>query len=281
MSHNAHASSGESPAISFDHVSFAYDANNEQDNNANLVLNDVHFTLNKGEYLAVLGPNGGGKTTLLKLMLGLLQPNQGRILMANQAPHDAVSRIGYVPQYTQARPDFPISVMDAVLMGMVGAKKSVFGSHWRKNSETTDRVSTVLEQVGLKDFEKSSFANLSGGQRQRVIVARALISDPEILLLDEPTASIDPRGAFCFYEFLSSLQGPHTIVVVSHDLSITSTQCSAIAFVNRQVLLHRGSTLTSDMLHMLYGQHDPCCPMESFINTVSATLPAVNAVTHE
>lgn len=276
MPHCPQASSSDTLAISFDHVSFAYGAQTNSNDDANNVLHDVTFSVKKGEYLAVLGPNGGGKTTMLKLMLGLLEPSQGSILMANQAPQDAVSRIGYVPQFTQARPDFPISVMDAVLMGMVGAKKSLFGFHWRKNSESMDRASTILGQVGLQGFEKKSFANLSGGQRQRVIVARALISNPEILLLDEPTASIDPRSAFCFYEFLASLQEQHTIVVVSHDLSITSTQCSAIAFVNRQVLLHRGSTLTTDMLHMLYGQHENCCPMSSFISTISATLPAVH-----
>ncbi|MFI3272696.1 MAG: ATP-binding cassette domain-containing protein [Pseudomonadota bacterium] len=263
-------------AISFDHVSFSY---TQPSTAQNLALSDVHFSIQKGEYLAVLGPNGGGKTTLLKLMLGLLSPNHGTIRMANQLPQDAVSRIGYVPQFTQARPDFPISVMDAVLMGMVGGKKSLFGSHWRKNTETTDRASAILQQVGLKGFEKAAFAKLSGGQRQRVIVARALISEPEILLLDEPTASIDPRGAFCFYEFLSSLQGPRTIVVVSHDLSITSTNCSAIALVNREVRLHRGSTLSPDMLHMLYGQHAPSCPVESFISTISplAMAKASNA----
>lgn len=269
------------PAISFDHVSFSYactpsakTANDISTTEPNWVLNDVDFTINKGEYLAILGPNGGGKTTLLKLMLGLLQPTQGQILLAGQAPQHSVSRIGYVPQYTQARPDFPITVMDAVLMGMVGRR--FFGTHWRKDSETTGRASSILEQVGLKGFEKAHFAKLSGGQRQRVIVARALISEPEILLLDEPTASIDPHGAFCFYEFLSSLQGPRTIVVVSHDLSITSTNCSAIAFVNRQVVVHRGTTLSPDMLHMLYGQHGGACPINSFIDTISSlSIPRV------
>ncbi len=279
MPHTKSATPHTPPAISFDHVSFSYAPNSSVSTSAsitsgqNIALDDVHFSIRKGEYLAILGPNGGGKTTLLKLMLGLLHPTQGHILLAGQAPQRTIPRIGYVPQYTQARPDFPISVMDAVLMGMIGTQKSLFTSHWRKDSATTDRVSVILEQVGLKGFEKSPFAKLSGGQRQRVIVARALISEPEILLLDEPTASIDPHGAFCFYEFLSSLQGSRTIVVVSHDLSITSTNCSAIAFVNRQVVVHRGSKLSPDMLHMLYGQHTACCPVESFINTISSSLP--------
>lgn len=262
------------PAISFDHVSFRYNVGASPSTTGatepSWTLDDVNFSIKKGEYLAILGPNGGGKTTLLKLMLGLLQPTQGKILLAGQAPQANVSRIGYVPQYTQARPDFPISVMDAVLMGMIGNRRRFFGTQWRKDSETTDRASTILEQVGLKGFEKAAFAKLSGGQRQRVVVARALISEPEILLLDEPTASIDPHGAFCFYEFLSSLQGPRTIVVVSHDLSITSTNCSAIAFVNRQVVVHRGTALSPDMLHMLYGQHTCACPINNFIDTISS-----------
>lgn len=264
-------------AICFDHVSFSYEGLSQDVSPAQgLALEDVHFSIKKGEYLAVLGPNGGGKTTLLKLMLGLLSPSKGSIRMFDETPSNAVARIGYVPQYTQARPDFPISVMDAVLMGMVGSQRRFFGAHWHKNSETTDRVSAILDQVGLHGRERAAFATLSGGQRQRVIVARALISNPDILLLDEPTASIDPHGAFCFYEFLSALQGPRTIVVVSHDLSITSTDCSAIAFVNRRVLLHRGSELSPDMLSMLYGQHGKSCPIDSFIHTISSSVPLVH-----
>lgn len=252
-------------AIRFDNVTFAY--------GKNTALENVTLDVRKGEYLAVLGPNGGGKTTMLKLMLGLLAPQAGAVSIFDGPPREAVARIGYVPQYTGARLDFPVTVIDAVIMGMAGTRRGLFGTHWCKDDETVHRARTALAQVGLDGKENILFGGLSGGQRQRAIVARALVSEPDILLLDEPTASIDPRGKFCFYEFLATLQGPRTIVVVSHDLSIANTHFSAVAFVNRSVLLSRGAGLTQEMLQTLYGQHDTTCPMGSFINSMSTLFP--------
>lgn len=254
-----------SPVIRFDDVSFAHGESR--------VLEGVTFEVGHGDYLAVLGPNGGGKTTLLKLMLGLLKPRTGRVEMFGGPPAQALSRIGYVPQYTGARLDFPVTVLDAVLMGMAGMHHGLVGRHWIRDRASVDKARTVLQQVGLDGFDDRPFGRLSGGQRQRAVVARALMGDPELLLLDEPTASIDPQGKFCFYEFLGGLHGPRTIVVVSHDLSLASTGFTSVAFVNRSVLVGRGGGLTRDMLQMLYGQHDPTCPMGSFIQSMTSIFP--------
>lgn len=255
----------EGPAIRLDGVSFAY--------GPTTVLENVTFEVGRGDYLAVLGPNGGGKTTLLKLVLGLLPPLHGTVEVFGGPPRGAVSRIGYVPQYTVARLDFPVTVLDAVLMGMAGTRHGLAGRHWRRDEASMDKARTALRQVGLEGVEDRPFGRLSGGQRQRAVVARALMGDPEILLLDEPTASIDPQGKFCFYEFLGTLHGPRTIIVVSHDLSIASTGFTSVAFVNRTVLLGHGGGLSREMLQMLYGQHDPTCPMGSFIQSLSTMFP--------
>lgn len=269
-SSSAEVTSQKAPAVCFSDVSFAY----ENQSATEPALQNVTFCIEQGEYLAVVGPNGGGKSTLLRLILGLLEPQTGTISIMGKSPQQMQSRIGYVPQYTQARTDFPISVLDVVLMGMTGNQRSLFGRHWRKDTTTKEKALRTLEQVGLPNKEKALFDSLSGGQKQRVIVARALMSEPEILLLDEPTASIDPQGKFCFYEFLSTLQGHYTIIVASHDLGIANARFSAVAFVNQKVLLHRGSDLPEDILYTFYGKHEAGCPMDTLLQSVRGSYPS-------
>jgi zinc transport system ATP-binding protein len=239
------------------------------------VLDHVDLTVERGEFLAVLGPNGGGKTTLLKLLLGLLAPRSGGVTLFGGAPQAALPRIGYVPQYSTARLDFPVTVLDVVLMGLAGTRRGLLGRHWSRDAASTDRAREALDQVGLSGMEKRMVGELSGGQRQRAVVARALMAQPELLLLDEPTASIDPQGSFCFFEFLGTLRGPHTLVVVSHDLSIATSTFSNVAFVNRTLVHSRGAGLTPEMLSMLYGHHEKTCPMGAFISSVSGLFPVL------
>lgn len=257
----------QAPAITVRGLCFAY-------GDAEPVLDHVDLVVERGEFLAVLGPNGGGKTTLLKLLLGLLAPRSGSVELFGGPPKAALWRIGYVPQHSTARLDFPVTVLDVVLMGLAGTRRGLLGRHWSRDALSVARAREALDQVGLADMERRTMGELSGGQRQRAVVARALMGQPELLLLDEPTASIDPQGSFCFFEFLGGLRGPHTLVVVSHDLSIATSAFSNVAFVNRTLLHSRGTGLTPDMLALLYGRHEKTCPMGAFISSVSGLFPA-------
>jgi len=256
--------------LSISGLNFAY--------NGSPVLEDVNLSVNKGDYIAVLGPNGGGKTTLIKCILGLLSPQAGTVSVFGQAPARVRHRIGYVPQYTTTQDNFPITVLDVVLLGAMNATTNIFSAHWKRSRGNVDKARNALHMVGLDGRENYRLHDLSGGQRQRVIVARALMGDPDLLLLDEPTANIDPQGKFCFYEFLASLPREITTIVVSHDLSIAASPFTGMAVVNRSLHYASGNALTQDLLAMLYGTHEPTCPMGSFINSVSNLFPDVGTM---
>lgn len=244
--------------------------------NGNTVLQDVNLTVQRGDFLAIVGPNGGGKTTLLKCMVGLLKPRRGDIrIFGNSASGDGTSarnaapRIGYVPQQGGMPTAFPVTVEEAVLMGFSGRKWG-----WRFSRAEREAAHSVMDMVGIADCARDRMNELSGGQRQRALIARALVDEPELLVFDEPTSNIDPQGRFCFYELLADIgmRRKLTIVVVSHDLSVTRTRVSAIACVNREVLHTRGQVMTPPMLELLYGSHEKNCPMDAFIQDVSAML---------
>lgn len=251
-------------AISVREVSFAY-ANGEA------VLNSASLDVPAGAFMAVLGPNGGGKTTLLKLLLGVLTPVSGEVRIFGQPPVQACHRIGYVPQHCGANFALPVSVLEAVLMGRLNRRPRLFGRHWARDGEQYEAARLALEQVGLSGLETRPVAALSGGQRQRLLTARALAAAPEILLLDEPTANIDPQGKFCFYEFLADLAGPKTVLMVSHDLSLAAEPLSAIAIVNNGAITTApGNTLTPDLLAALYGPHSHDCALSRYLGAVTA-----------
>lgn len=248
-------------AVSLEGVSFAY--------NSRPVLEDVNLTVKRGEFLAVVGPNGGGKTTLIKLILGLLRPAAGTVRVFGRAPEAARAMIGYVPQHLGTSKGFPLTVMDLVLMGDVGAAS--FG--WRSGRHIRERARQALERVEMAAHAERPVSELSGGQMKRAVVARALVSEPELLLLDEPTASIDPQGKFCFYEFLARLKGGITILVVSHDLSVTAAGLTGMAAVNGRLVQNTTPVLTPEMLRMVYGNHEHTCPMDEYMRGMSVVLP--------
>ena len=193
------------------------------------VLENVNLTIKDDDFLAIIGPNGGGKSTLLKLILGLLPLQSGTI-----EKNIENNQVGYVPQNTNLNIDFPITSLEVVLMGHISSKKRLFGY-------SKDEISCALEslnQVGMKDFANKKIGDLSGGQRQRVFIARALCSNPKIMLLDEPTASIDVQGQQEIYELLRELNKTICIVVVSHDLSILLNYAKNVAHVNRGLVYH-------------------------------------------
>jgi len=232
------------PIIEIQNLSFAY--------NNQAVLKDVSLTVKQGEFLALIGPNGGGKTTLLKLILGLLDADKGTIRVFGHPPRKASHRIGYVPQDVHINKNFPVTAMDVVLMGRRTSGKG--RAHYSR--EDRGAAQNTLETVGMGDFIQRRIGRLSGGQRQRVFIARALATDPDVLLLDEPTASIDSQGQSDFYALLKDLNETVTIVLVSHDLMILTSYVRSVACVNQQVHYHEEAEITEEMLTMY------ACPVE-------------------
>ena len=232
-------------AIEFENVWFSYEGT--------VILRDVTFALEQGEFLGILGPNGGGKTTLLNLMLGILKPDRGRIRILGHEPHNVNNRVGYVPQSTDFNRNFPISVMDVALMGR--QSRSRIGRRYSR--EDRERVSEILGKVGMWDFRHMPIGKVSGGQRQRVFIARALSTDPEILFLDEPTASVDSEFQTDLYDFLRELNEEVTIAVITHDIGVVSSYMKSIACVNKHFILHRGGQITQEMIDMAYQ-----CPVD-------------------
>jgi len=207
-------------------LAFAYDKE--------MILDNVCLTVEDRDFLAIIGPNGGGKSTLLKLMLGLLKSKKGKIEILGKTPKRNLSHIGYVPQNTNVNTNFPIKVIEVVMMGHVGSKRPLFGY----GKEELACAMNSLSQVGMEDFAESKIGSLSGGQRQRVMIARALCAHPQILLLDEPTSSIDAKGQREIYDLLKLLNKSITIIVVSHDISVILEYANKIAHINRVLAYH-------------------------------------------
>ena len=244
-----------SAAIDIQGVSFCYDERQ--------ILKDVNLTIYPYDSVCIVGPNGGGKTTLIKLIIGLLSPDAGVIKIFGKRPDEAHQLIGYVPQFSQYDRQFPISVQEVVCMGRMG--KSLTGRYSKKDKEKTLEA---LGEVGLADLVDRSFSALSGGQRQRVLIARALACGGEILILDEPTANIDRESETHFYDLLRELNKRMTILMVTHDVGFASSFFTRIACVNREVIIHPTSELTGNLIRDMYGgdlkmiRHDHSCSNE-------------------
>jgi len=198
------------------------------------VLDNIDFTIKDKEFLAIIGPNGGGKSTLLKLILGINDLQKGQIIIDDEDYLKQVQYIGYVPQNTNININFPISVIEVVLMGQNSLKKRVFGYKKDEKSQAYE----ALKKVNMSDFAYKSISELSGGQRQRVFIARALFSKPKILLLDEPTSSIDVKGSEQIYNVLKELNKNITIIVVSHDISVVVKHATRAFYINKQLFDH-------------------------------------------
>lgn len=195
------------PLITCEHVTFGYQPNE-------LILERVSFQAFEKDFIGIIGPNGGGKSTLLKLILGLLTPTAGTITILGRPANCYPNHIGYVPQHLQFDRQFPINVLDVVLQGRL--KFHTLFSAPSPNDKAA--ALAALEQIGLVDLYKQPFGSLSGGQIQRVLIARALASEPKILLLDEPTASVDAQAEASILELLDNLSEKLTILMVTHNL---------------------------------------------------------------
>jgi len=226
-------------------------------------LDDVSLTIAPDEFLGVIGPNGGGKTTLLKIILGQLQPQRGTVRVFGQTPAQVRARIGYVPQQARIDAGVPANVLDVVLTGRLGL--SSWGSWYGARHKAA--AMAALEQTGVDDLARRTIGTLSGGQRQRVLIARALAAEAELLLLDEPTAGVDPQVERSLTDLLHRLNRRLPIVVVSHDVAFVSAHLKRVACLNRRLTCHAASAVTSDVLGHLYGErmravhHQEECPL--------------------
>lgn len=198
------------------------------------VLKSVDLSVRPGSFLGVIGPNGGGKTTLLRAILGLVKPSRGQVTVLGRQPVQARRFIGYVAQYNLFDRDFPISVEDVVLMGRY-RRPGLFRAYSERDSRRADEA---LETVGMLTYRERQIGSLSGGEQQRVFIARALVTEPRILLLDEPTASIAPDMQTEFYELLEKLKQKMTIIMVSHDVTAVSIYVDDVACLNHQLFYH-------------------------------------------
>ena len=228
------------PVISMSNVCFSY-GNNE-------VLHNVTLSVAKNSIVAVVGPNGGGKTTLLRLILGDIKPMYGKMQVFGKSPVKARRKIGFVPQQTDFDSRFPISVLETVVLGR--SAKKTFGLF---SDEDREAALKTLKDVGLEHLAKKHISELSGGQRQRAFVAQALCSDPEMLMLDEPTANVDSKTEKDLYALFKNLNNDKTLIIVSHNLRVVASYATHIICVNRTIDMHELSKDNSKTLIPLPG----------------------------
>jgi len=221
--------------------------------NEQVILEDVNLTVKEKDFLTIIGPNGGGKTTILKIILGLVKPDSGEVSVFGKKPYNfnMGNFIGYMPQHIQIDLKFPITVFDVVLIGRYN------GLFKRYSEEDKQKVIEALKIVGMENFKDRQIGKLSGGQLQRVLLARALVRDPELLLLDEPTASVDPEMQESFYKLIKELNEKMAIVIVTHDVGAVLQYGKSVACVNKKLYYHGGKEGAIENLQEVYK-----CPIE-------------------
>ena len=220
-------------AIDIKNLSFGYGKSS--------VLTDVNLSIDENDFVAIIGPNGGGKSTLMRLMVGLLKPTTGSVRVFGEKVPTKKVAIGYVPQNTNKNVEFPITVGECVATGMSGL------------SPKSDAVKAALDRVHIGGYLDRRLGELSGGERQRVLIARSLVCNPKILFLDEPSNNIDVAGIEALYNMLAEFSETMTIVIVTHDLMALSHKVKSVVCVNHSVHYHEGANLTEEMLHSTYG----------------------------
>lgn len=230
-------------AITLSQLSFSYE-------NAP-VLEQTALEITKGSFIGIIGPNGGGKTTLLKLLMGFIPPTKGHIHIFGMKPSQARTRIGYVPQFHKCDREFPITVHELVLLGAL-SKTSLFGAYPR---EIKQKALELIDELGLTPHIKQSFGSLSGGLAQRALLARALLSDPDLLLLDEPTANVDTSSTMLIMERLERMKGKKTILLVTHDLRTIAERVDRVLCIQGQITSYQPKEICEHFAFGLY--HTP------------------------
>lgn len=206
-----------------------------------IILKDINLQVNPFDFIGIIGPNGGGKTTLVKIILGLLKPVKGEIRWQSV---DEPTHVGYLPQTTQNDKQFPVSVKEVVLSGLMSSKNFM----GRYNRHDRQKVSEVLELMGISHLANKNVGDLSGGQMQRVFLGRAIVSEPQLLILDEPNTFVDNRFEHDLYELLKELNKTMTILMVSHDVGTITSYVKTIACVNRNLHYHQSNIITQSQL---------------------------------
>lgn len=237
--HHHHCHDLNGPVIEIKDMFFAYGDKH--------ILQNLNLQVKHGENICVIGPNGGGKTTLLKLLLGFLRPASGTVKIFGTAAHHTCDQIGYVPQHVKLNKNFPITVKEVVLMGC--HLHSIFSRH---KKACHDQAQEAMEFMRIGDLGQQQFNSLSGGQRQRVLIARAIASHPALLLLDEPTANVDPSSAEDFRELINKLKGQATVLTVSHDISFITGDIDRAFVVNRSLQDLSAADIQEDKLMTYY-----------------------------
>jgi zinc transport system ATP-binding protein len=223
------------------------------------ILEGVNLSINQDDFLGIIGPNGGGKTTLLKVILGLVKPSSGSVTVLGNTPQRNRKIIGYVAQNSLFDHDFPIDVQDVVLMGRYGKVGLV-----RRFSDADEKAAlNALKTVEMLDYRGKQIGKLSGGEQQRVLIARALVAEPKMLLLDEPTTGVDMPMQTEFYELLARLKHSMSIVLVSHDISAVSVYVDKIACLNHQLYYHGTKEVGPEILEATYK-----CPVQMIAHGV-------------
>ena len=210
----------------------------------NIVLQDVNLSIQQFDFVGVIGPNGGGKTTLLKALLGLLSPISGEINFSESMTEGNSHRIGYLPQINNIDRKFPVTVFDVVRSGLMSRKRLT----GRYNSTENDRANDLMEEMGISGIRMKAIGELSGGQIQRALLCRALVNNPKLLILDEPNTYVDNRFERELYEKLKVLNEKLAILLVSHDLGTISTYVKSYACVNGSLHYHSGNKVTPELL---------------------------------
>jgi zinc transport system ATP-binding protein len=217
------------------------------------VLENINFAVAENDFIGIIGPNGAGKSIFLKTIVGLVEPEAGEVLVCGKSPKNARGVIGYVPQFPSFKKDFPITVREVVLLGRLPHRTLMRGF----SKIDHDAVERCLDLVELRDRSDDSISSLSGGQLQRVLIARALASEPRLLLLDEPTASLDTAVGKSFYAILDDLARERAIILVSHDVGVIAKHVKSIACLNRKLHYHGSKEISEAVLQEVYG-----CPVD-------------------
>ncbi len=225
-------------------------------------IQDINLTVSEGEYLGIIGPNGGGKTTLISAITGIIRPDSGSVRIFGEEGRAARSNIGYVPQNSKVSRDFPITVSETVMTAFLKG-----GAHPFRRFDSSDREKALsyLEKLGLSELSERNVSALSGGEFQRLLIARALAGEPRLLVLDEPVSNVDPKSREVIYSLLESLNKEgQTILMVTHDLFAISSAVGSIACLNRTLVYHGAPKITDEISHAMYG-----CPVDLIAHGVS------------
>lgn len=220
-------------ALTVDHVTVKYDHI--------VAVHNVDFSVEDGDFIAVIGPNGGGKSSLIKAIMNLIPIASGSISIFGQDHRHARGFIGYIPQQSAFDPQFPITVEDVILMGRMPAS---FGFFHQFSGEDKKKIREVMEELNIGDLAHRPIGQLSGGQKQKVLLARALVSDPKLLILDEPTASLDPPSRKQIYDILKELNKKMTIMMISHDDDHVFDYATSIVYIDKK-LIYKGNDMKS------------------------------------